>query len=63
MTAAKRFHFQTRRFPKSEEGKQMLTLGIRIGYWPCLKAPFIQVAVWAWRIEFWYGLPSKEMQP
>jgi len=32
--------------------------GIRVGYWPCLKAPFVQVALFRWRIEVWYGLLS-----
>ena len=33
-------------------------LGIRIGYWPCIKSPFIQFAIGKYIFDFWYGLPS-----
>jgi hypothetical protein len=32
--------------------------GVRIGYWPCLQAPFIEIALGTKRYELWYGLPS-----
>lgn len=32
--------------------------GIKIGYWPCLYAPFIEIAFNTKRYAIWYGLPS-----
>jgi hypothetical protein len=32
--------------------------GIRVGYWPCLKAPFFSVSFHKWHIDLWHGLPS-----
>lgn len=37
--------------------------GLAIGYWPCLRAPYIQITVWTRRIEFWYGHPSYKTLP
>jgi hypothetical protein len=37
--------------------------GLKIGYWPCQRAPFIQLAFHHWRFELWYGLPSYKEQP
>lgn len=33
-------------------------LGARVGYWPCLKAPFAQVAVGKLLFDAWIGHPS-----
>lgn len=33
-------------------------LRVGVGYWPCLRAPFVQVAVGKHLFELWYGLPS-----
>jgi hypothetical protein len=32
--------------------------GLKVGYWPCLRAPYIEVAFHRWRLDLWYGLPS-----
>ena len=32
--------------------------GLKLGYWPCLRAPFIQISFNRWVFEVWYGLPS-----
>ena len=37
---------------------EYVSFGFRIGYWPCLKAPYIQIVFAGWRCDFWYGLPS-----
>lgn len=34
------------------------SLGVRCGYWPCLRGPFIQLAFGTRYLEFWYGLES-----
>ena len=35
-------------------------LGCKVGYWPCLRGPFVQVTVGPFRIDAWYGLPSNK---
>jgi hypothetical protein len=54
----RRARYMIRCFQKSSDGRQMIALGVRFGYWPCLRAPFIQIAIWKWRCEFWYGFES-----
>jgi hypothetical protein len=34
------------------------SFGFRFGYWPCLKSPYIQIVIFGYRCDFWYGLPS-----
>jgi hypothetical protein len=53
-----RFHAAVRVGKRNAEGHYALAYGLRLGYWPCLKAPYIQVAFHRWRIEVWLGLPS-----
>lgn len=43
---------------RSPEGKPVLAFGLRVGYWPCLRAPFLELAFHRWRIDLWVGLPS-----
>lgn len=40
------------------DGANQLAIGLRVGYWPCLRAPYVQVVFACWRIEIWFGLPS-----
>jgi hypothetical protein len=40
------------------EAGYALGYGLRIGYWPCLLAPYVQIAFHHWRVEIWHGLPS-----
>lgn len=35
--------------------------GLRVGYWPCLQAPFIELAFHKKRYEVWYGLRSYQV--
>lgn len=42
----------------SPQGKPSLGYGLRMGYWPCLQAPYLQIAIHRWRVEVWRGLPS-----
>jgi hypothetical protein len=52
------FHAMRRRTNKSPAGASVLMLGMRIGYWPCLKAPFVQLTFWCWLFDIWYGEKS-----
>lgn len=54
----RRFRFQIWHNRKSPEGKFALAFGMRIGYWPCLKAPFISIACGPVALDLWHGLPS-----
>lgn len=56
----RRFVLLNRRSLTSETGKHAWSFGIRAGYWPCLKAPFVNIEFATWRIDMWHGLPSKE---
>lgn len=49
---------QLRSTKTNKQGDRVFTIGGRFGYWPCLQAPFIQLALGFWTFELWYGLPS-----
>lgn len=48
---------QVRRTKSDKQGR-VFAIGLRVGYWPCLGAPFLQVGIGYRTIELWYGLPS-----
>jgi hypothetical protein len=56
--APRRFHAAIRVGKRSPLGKYVLGYGLRVGYWPCLKAPYVQIAFHRWRVEIWHGEPS-----
>ena len=39
-------------------GRHVRSYGARIGYWPCLQAPFVTLDLGTWRLDVWHGLPS-----
>jgi hypothetical protein len=49
---------QLERTKRSPQGTHALGFGIRLGYWPCLRAPYVQFAFAIWRLDVWHGLPS-----
>jgi hypothetical protein len=49
----RRFKYQKRLNHQSIEGKPITALGIRFGYWPCVKAPFVQVGLFKNTHEVW----------
>ncbi len=53
-----KLRWQIRPLRRSPGGVPMLAFGVRVGYWPCLKAPFVQVVFAKWRAEVWFGLPT-----
>jgi hypothetical protein len=55
--AARKFRWAIRTGKRGVEG-YATAYGLRIGYWPCLRAPYLQIAFHRWRIEVWHGLPS-----
>ncbi len=42
----------------SPEGKLAFEIGVKAGYWPCLKGPFFSISFGFRRIDCWYGLPT-----
>jgi hypothetical protein len=52
-----RIHLMIRPSKHGEAGSA-LNYGLRVGYWPCLRAPFIQIAFHKWLVELWFGYPS-----
>lgn len=55
----RRFRIQVRHLPAAAWGAQSIGFGLKFGYWPCLKAPYIQIAFLFWRVEIWHGLPAE----
>ena len=51
-----RYSFSTTR--PSPEGKLAFEVGVKVGYWPCLKGPFVSLCVGRRRLDLWIGLPS-----
>lgn len=43
---------------ESGEELQVRSFGLQVGWWPCLRGPFISLAVNRRRYEVWFGLPS-----
>lgn len=43
---------------RSPRGVPIFAVGLRIGYWPCLRAPFISVSLGFVAVDVWYGLAS-----
>lgn len=43
---------------RREDGRPVLSLGVRVGYWPCLRAPFIRLDLGPRIVEVWVGWPS-----
>ena len=58
MTEGRRFRAAVRTGKRNGEGRYALGYGLRFGYWPCLRAPYAQLAFHRWRLELWFGLPS-----
>lgn len=51
-------HLTISKSKTSPGGRHVKALGIKIGYWPCLQAPFISVVLGSRIIDLWWGLPS-----
>lgn len=61
--AGKRIHFEHNRTRQSPDGRHAQTLGLRIGYWPCLSGPYISVEIGSHRLDLWYGTASYKAKP
>ena len=52
------WRYNLRPTKKNRKGERVLAIGMRVGYWPCLNAPYIQVAWGYYTLEVWHGFPS-----
>lgn len=46
-----KLHFAKRRIKSTK-------IGIAVGYFPCLSAPYLQVAIGRYYLELWFGKDS-----
>jgi hypothetical protein len=53
-----KFRWAHRLSKTSPDGRHVIWYGPRVGYWPCLEAPVLQISLGKHIFEFWYGLPS-----
>lgn len=58
MVEVKRLRIQVAPTARSSSGRHAYALGLRVGYWPCLGGPFIQMAIATKRLDLWFGRPS-----
>lgn len=49
------WHVEAKRNKTSPSGSVAVGFGVRVGFWPCLKAPFLQVEVFRWHVSVWHG--------
>lgn len=54
----RKFRWHVRRNKESPEHQPSIGFGLRLGWWPCLRGPYLQVAFLYWRLDMWHGLPS-----
>jgi cytochrome c biogenesis protein CcdA len=54
----RRLRFGHRLTVTNGRGAHVLMLRFGIGWWPCLRAPFIQITFGIHQLETWYGPPS-----
>lgn len=40
---------------KPGTSEQVLHFGVRVGWWPCLRSPFVEVALGPWTCAIWYS--------
>lgn len=43
---------------RPEDGKYAQSFGARVGYWPCLRAPFVSIYAGSRVFEVWVGWAS-----
>jgi hypothetical protein len=43
---------------RSPGGWPVFSFGFRVGIWPCLRAPFLQLSLGLWHVDAWIGYPS-----
>ena len=54
----RRLRIQVRHSKKSPTGASVQSLGVRFGWWPCLRGPFFSIDLGSRRLDIWWGLES-----
>ena len=54
----RRFRLVWRYTNKSVDGIGVIKIGVCCGYWPCLKAPYLQFSIGIRILDLWYGYES-----
>lgn len=54
----KRLRAKITRSGSAPDGRRVVSFGARIGFWPCLGGPFVQVTIATRRYTVWVGRPS-----
>lgn len=55
----KRFRVCCRRLKSAPDGGRQYAVGLRVGYWPCVRGPYAQLALGPWSVSAWFGLPGE----
>ena len=53
-----KLYWNVGRNKQSPEGIYAKAFGARVGYWPCVRSPFVQVSFWIWRVSVWTNEPG-----
>lgn len=48
-------HFEIHRNKQSPTRRYAWAFGMRLGYWPCVRGPFVQLSFAIWVMSFWIG--------
>lgn len=60
---SRRLRFMARRTKQQPiTDRHVIAFGVRVGYWPCLRAPFISLSVGTWQFDLWHGLRSRRFK-
>ena len=48
---------------RDDRGLSAFSIGIRCGYWPCRRGPFISLSIGVKTLDLWWGLPMPKVKP
>lgn len=43
-------------------GVHAQSFGLRFGWWPCLRGPFVRVHFFCWTLDLWWGFPTYKVK-
>lgn len=51
----KRLRYDVGRSRMSPKGQHAQSIGIAVGYWPCVGGPYVRVQLGSYTFDVWYG--------
>lgn len=45
---------------RPSDGRPSIKLGLAAGYWPCLRAPYLQIYMGTVILDLWFGLKGNK---